>query len=78
MIYATETITCEYGIVNIICVKIGVIYVDAEWYFIEPLESSPENVGFRGRNNGSLAKHVIYPRNATTPSSTQHTCHVKG
>ena len=61
--------------VNIICGKVGVIYVDGEWYFIEPLESSPDNVGFSGGDDGNLAKHVIYPRNASSP---QHTCHVKG
>jgi len=67
------------------CAKVGVIYVNGEWYFIEPLQqqqqqqSAPDHAGFSdGANLDHLVEHVIYPRNATTPSPARRTCDVRG
>jgi len=62
-------------------VQLGVIYVDGDWFFIEPLDSASSNVSVSGRDDNEqlLAEHVIYPRNATDQSPpSQHSCHVHG
>jgi len=56
----------------------GVIYVDGEWFFIEPLQSSQSSVNVSSLDDGQLTEHVIYPRNATDQSPSQHNCHVNG
>ena len=56
--------------------QVGVIYVDGEWYFIEPLA---ESAAGNASGDDRMVEHVIYPRNATTHSpAQQHLCHVTG
>jgi len=64
--------------------KVGVIYVDGEWYFIEPLKPATGNTSGDdddgdGGGGRDLVEHVIYPRNATTQSpAQQRPCDVRG